>query len=300
LYFIDVYDSAGTLQFSVEGWPPNLGSGNNPSDLFEGTENVISNPQFVEILFDVDPATDTFTYNVTGNESVEIAPDWFIETSGTGTVTLERVAVQETDVPSQPPYALQISSTGVTSIKLRQRITSSPRIFYSSFVSGYFLARGVGATLTVACSMDYTDSQGNVYPIIGQSNTDSAGAFTEFTGTEQILNDPPTPNTDTAPDGYVDFNIVFQPLVTVQITSVQAVEVQNESSSTQFLQLSVPRQEDYLFHYYKPQLINKPIPSYLVGWDFPLNPPQIVTGKQIAAKTGLMKTRFEPQQLVRL
>jgi len=41
----------------------------------------------------------------------------------------------------------------------------------------------------------------------------------------------------------------------------------------------VPRQIDHLFHYYKPLLAYKPIPSALIGWDFPTNPAQFgVTG----------------------
>ena len=40
------------------------------------------------------------------------------------------------------------------------------------------------------------------------------------------------------------------------------------------MQNSVNRQNDYLFHYYNPLLQYKPIESFLIGWDFPVNPAQ--------------------------
>src|SRR5690606_25362918 len=46
---------------------------------------------------------------------------------------------------------------------------------------------------------------------------------------------------------------------------------------------------DHLFHYYKPQLSYKPIPSYLVGWAFPLNPAQFsdISGHRIQPATAI-------------
>ena len=45
---------------------------------------------------------------------------------------------------------------------------------------------------------------------------------------------------------------------------------------------STPRQKDRLFQ--RPLLNFKPIPSYLIGWDFPLNPAQF--GVTVAASLG--------------
>jgi hypothetical protein len=81
-------------------------------------------------------------------------------------------------------------------------------------------------------------------------------------------------NIDSGSTGYVDIVITIPVGTHVQITSIQIVGVQNENSSSEFLQETTARQIDHLFHYYSPKLNFKAIQSLLVGWDFPLNPRQ--------------------------
>lgn len=287
LYFIEVYSSGAVLQFTRDGWPPNLNAGTNPIDTFEGTSNLLNNPQFVNILFDVDPTSSDYAFSVTGTDTLTlIAPDWYIVTTGTGTVTIKQVAldlvVEETPAPdenpasfpSNPPYALDINSTGVTAIALRQRLLGSPRLLFGEFLNGTFIARGVGANPIVNVGMTYQTTGGTEQTIIATSPTVETGLFTYFNNTIEI----PAESTTDAPTGYVDIDITLNPLEHVQITSAQIIGVQNANSSAPFLQQSVAQQENGLFHYYNPQLQFKPIPSLLTGWDFPLNPAQFSVG----------------------
>ena len=59
LYYIEVFSSANILQFTREAWPPGVASGLNPSTSFISSENVVSNPQFAEVLFAPAPAAAT-------------------------------------------------------------------------------------------------------------------------------------------------------------------------------------------------------------------------------------------------
>lgn len=299
LYYITVDSSSGVRQFTREAWPPNASGGNNPIDTFEGSENAISNPQFVEVLFTPDPTTGSFTYSASGsNMETVIAPGWSLITNGTGTVTVSQVAISDSSVPSNPPYVLDINSTGITGTILRQRLEASPRLFYGSFVSGYFLIEPQD-NLAVFATMDYVASAGSPATFrVAEGNATELNVYTAITGTVEIT---ATGSTGSAPTGYVDIDITIPAVRHVRISSVQIVEVENDASSTQFLQESTARQIDHLFHYYKPELIAKPIPSYLVGWDFPLNPAQFATAaNRVVAATaiGANKSKYVWDQTI--
>ena len=55
---------------------------------------------------------------------------------------------------------------------------------------------------------------------------------------------------------------------------MQLVGVDNADETVSYIEESPEREVDHLFHYFQPKLNFKPIPSLLVGWDFPLNPAQ--------------------------
>jgi len=75
------------------------------------------------------PYTLTHAYSVSGaNTETQIAPDWSIITNGTGTVTVTQIPVTDITMPTSAPFALRISSSGITSSYiLRQTISESPR-----------------------------------------------------------------------------------------------------------------------------------------------------------------------------
>lgn len=282
LYSISVASSTGVAQFSLSAQPPGVTPPLNPSDIFESTTNELGNTQFSAVLF---TPTSGYTYTVSGSDYVSsIAPDWDVVTSGTGTFTVKQVAVTEQGAPSSPPYALDIiGSAGLTKLWLRQRLTVSSRLLTSSFVSGTFVAQKAGAS-EVALTLNYAPSNSTGAAFIEiAAGTTTPGGFATISGVAAITIN----NVDNAPSGYVDIYIDIPIAQEVQISSVQVVGVQNASSSTPFLEESNARQLDHLFHYYKDPLLAKPISSYLVGWDFPLNPAQISSTVTAASNANI-------------
>lgn len=247
-YYIEVYSAAppisnSALQFTRENWPPNTSGGNNPSDFFEGGGNQISNPQFVEVNFVPDTGATTYTFSVTGAQSTLIAPDWYIDTNGTGTVIVEQIDDVDVSATSNPPYALYIDSTGVTSVTLRQRILHSPRLFSTNFVCGSIQAASEDAS-PITLNMSFIVSSGGAPIEFFSDQTTADGTFTTLTGTKQITN----LNSDPSDTGYVDITIEVPPARKVQITSIQIVQVENNQSLIPFIQESTPRQIDHLYH----------------------------------------------------
>lgn len=270
LYYVTVESSAGVTQFTREAVPyvAATATGVESSEV----NNAISNPQFVETFqYDNGP----ITYNVTGSSTVtSIAPDWVMITTGTGTVTVTRLNNLGSGVDSDPPYALKIESTGISAdIQIRQRINNSPRLFANQNVSAY-----ASVSVTSASSIDfvlnYTPSTGTSIELINATVPAGVGFYPVATNVPI----DGTINTDNADNGYVDIIAVIPALSVVAITSIQVSSTGDADTILGFSQISSPRQVDQLFHYYNPLLQYKPIPSYLVGWDFPLNPKQFNSG----------------------
>lgn len=271
-YFIQVFSSTNILQFTRSNWPFGIASGGEGGGGNAGSAqsaNIISNPQFAEVLFN--PATGT-TVNVTGTTTTPIAPDWNIITTGTGSITVNQIAIIDSLAPGEPAYALDISSASVDSIILSQRITDSPRILEGIFASGTFIGKGIGLTSSAIITMNYVPSLGVTTPIV--VGTIAAGSFSPaIIGTTATI----IPQTNTNPPsatGYVDIQFVIPPGSHIQISCIQLVGVATAAIQVAYIQESVPRQIDHLFHYYKSELAYIPVPSWLVGWDFPLNPMQ--------------------------
>ena len=274
LYFVQVYAanppiSDGSLQLTREAWPPGLTNSTNPIELFQDSTNELANPQFVQVNF---TGLTSFVYNVSGAATVtSIAPGWDIVTNDSGTVTVTQIALAVNPLDSNPPYALDINSTGITSLILRQRLYHSPRLLANGFISGYMTAASLdGASHALSMFIQYsTDTALQVFNYFTTNDT-------TFTAPPVNARTIPTPtiSVDTAVLGYTDVYIVIPPLAHLQISSLQLLGVQNITSTSEFIQESSERQVDHLFHYYNPKLEFKPIPSLLVGWDFALNPAQ--------------------------
>ncbi len=280
LYYIEVYNSGGVLQFTREAWPPNVPQMEQSSN-FEDSANQVSNSQFTEVNFIPDPISGVAVFNVSGTSTINIAPDWDIITSGSGTVTVKQVPTANTAIPTNPPYLIDILTAGISgTVQLRQRLTNTNNLFYGNYVSAFFVAAGIGASKSVLMSISYVPSSGSSYTFI-TDYTNADGSFKEFMGTLALDG---TPNTDLPATGYIDVIIEFPALVEVQVSSVQLASVQDEAAELAYLQESVPRQKDHLFHYYEPKLKFKPINSLLVGWNFPFNPAQI-NGTSVTANT---------------
>lgn len=294
-YFIQVYASAapvgdGSLQFTRDNWPPNIQDNPSPTDSFEATFNEISNTQFAKISFS--PSTGV-TYSVTGTDTVNpIAPNWDLVTTGSGTVTVSQVDVVDATAPSNPAFAIDISSSGasLTSIKLRQRLYNSPRLLAGDYASTNIVANSQSGS-AVNIVINYVSSNGTTIELLNESTTSTG--FSTLSNSESVLIN--TVNPDPGSTGYVDFEIVLPLLSHVQLTCVQMVGVQNITSSVQYLQQTTEQET------LKYQLEYKQNPSFLVGWDFPFNPAQFATGasRAVAATAiGANKSKYAWDQTI--
>ena len=280
LYYVVVTAADGTVIFTRGALPANMqapssGSGGTVAAL---SENAISNPQFVEVNFQ--PAQSPgLMIPVTGTMTSSVIPDWDIVTTGTGSVTVIQLPVIDGATPTNPPYALDIASTGITTIVLQQTLKASPTIFWGSQVSFSFVGYKTGGG-SAACTAIYQPSNGMAYT---QAVTITGATYVEYFVNFSVIG---TENTDGAPAGNVTIQLSIPPSTELRLTSFQLVISPSASANPAYLQESTARQQDHLFHYWQPKLNFKPIPSYTIGWDFGFNPCQEL-GTTVSAASGL-------------
>lgn len=269
-YYIKVLDSNGGEQWDIPNVPGVQSSDQPFGTGFNITENVISNSQFTDVNFSTQAtASSPVVFPTTGtNTATEIAPDWSVITTGSGSFSVWQVTVNDDTAPGNPTYALGILSSGYTQpIQLRQRLFA-PRIFSKEYVSGTFIAETIGSQYTL--SMNYTPSITGIIQQICSGITATAG-FTEISNPTPILITDPGSGT-----GYIDITIVIPVNASVILSCVQLCAT-NNSLPVEYLQQTPAEEADRLFHYFQPQLNFKPTSSYLTGWDFTLNPKQLGT-----------------------
>jgi hypothetical protein len=230
------------------------------------TGNQIANPQFVNVNFN----SPFVLSSVTNPPPIEIAPGWFLILQGTGSITLNQVALNNSNEnPTNAPYALRltISGTWSTTPILRQRFQQNGMLWANKYVAGSITALINGSAQPITARL--VDSNGTT---LGSIMNPTVGAsWAEYLGNVLL---PATTNPNTPPAAYIDYQILLPQVVDIYLTSIQ-VTVSNLAQNYTYEQDSVDRQIDHLFHYYQPKLNYKPINSYLVGWDFPKNPGQL-------------------------
>lgn len=275
LYYVAVFNSLGVEQFTREGWPfIGSGTGGGGGDGVSSNGNLLSNPQFVDVSFD---QTLGISYSYTGAGSIDlaIAPDWVLSIThaGIGTILVNRLPIAgNANILTNPPYALQINpGANITSLILKQRMYHNPGIWTSANANlpqyiASFMLLGPGSQAT----MRYAPSVGAPVELLTGNNI---SAEYDSYATTVLLN--PSANTDTSLTGYVDIQVVLSATAVTQITSLQILSLDTLVDEIGYSQVPVNRQIDHLFNYYNAQLQYKPIPSYLVGWDFGLNPGQL-------------------------
>jgi len=290
LYYVVARDSDGVEQFSREAWP-NIGSGDDPTEDGAPIQNQLSNPQFTQVFLNENQST-VYTVSAATNQVFSFAPDWDFVISGTGTVTVQRIALAGNDnVATSPPYVLDVSlSGGITSCLLRQRLNVNSGLWASTanepiFLSGTLVARNEVAG-TTGIQMFYAESTGGLPVVIIDGSFDNSG-YQVITGvTDAAI--PASTNTDTGTDGYIDIYLSFNPSSHVRISSIQVVPTLN-AAGADFLQYdlnSSNREQAFMGDYYIPRLNSRPPASLLTAWDFPLNPFQFAASGNIAATAG--------------
>ena len=304
LYYIAVFNADGVEQFTREAWP-NLAIEEQITLENSNFSNQISNPQFANVLFNATTGL-TLSYTGSGTSVVNIAPGWTLTVgyTGTSTVTVAQLAIEgsySVDYPNNAPFALSITGgANIGSISLTQKINNDPAMWAPSgpnFATNGWVSTNVtlapGTILGTSSAINYVPSSG-APTILMPTQSNGFALPTEYNNVVQL---PVSTSTDTGATGYVNIVINIPPTGTTTFTGIQVVGV-NNNTPIAYAQDTVARQTDFLFHYYNPQLQYKPIPSYLVGWDFPLNPAQFLGASVAAQAVGANKSYYAWDQTI--
>lgn len=272
LYYIVVVNALGVVQFTREAWP------NVTLDQVAGASesistNQLSNSQFSLTNFGTGQNGQVIGFAGNVTNLYQIAPGWTLSVTHTdaGNITVTRTSLAgSNNYPTNPPYWLTITpGANITALTLYQRI-KDPGIWSETsnggdgWVSGAIVL-GAGSGL----EMRYTPSTGTFTSILNASNLTLLPAT--FSNTVQL---PPSNNTSTADSGYIDVMLVLPTGALTTFSSVQLVSTNVNLGNVPYVQDSPERQQSYLWNAYLPGTLAKATKSFLIGWDFPLNPAQ--------------------------
>lgn len=280
---LDLYYIVCRNEDSVEQWTrealPNLTQDSNPTNDDSNVSNQLSNPQFSRTFLN-DNNTVTYTVSVADQQEFEFAPDWTFVISGTGTVTVTLVPLSGSagQITSAPYYVKVATDLGISECLLRQRMNNnsglwSSTAFQNIFIAGTFVARSEIAG-TPELGLYYLD-QASGTPLLIVAAALTTGNFIEYiAGTATAV--PASTNPATGFDAYVDIYLSFPSSSSISVTSIQVTPNISdiEPDLLTYESQSSNREQALMGDYYIPRLEQKPIPSLLVGWDFPLNPAQ--------------------------
>lgn len=294
LYYVRVTNFAGVPQFTRQAQPYISSGSDSPSSNL--LENEISNPQFAEILFN---SPTTFSFNAVANEVISIAPGWdlVVSSPGVGSVTLTQITpAGSANIVTNPGTLLNISSSSLSKLQLRQRIFGSPNLWGSGNLASSFIAKTYSGT-SPELKMYYSQSNGTVVDqLLVSASLPSSGDYESFPDSKFI---PESDSTEEFPDAYIDIYFDIPLSIQIDISSVMLSFTDNEVvEDIIYEQDSLDRQVDHLFHYYNPRLQYKPIPSYTVGWDFMYNPCQELGTVIAATALGANKSRYIADQTI--
>lgn len=298
VYRLEVRDGPtqnDALIYLVENYKPGSSVGPTPGSAVTNTTNQITNPQFATLNF-------SGTLTITSATTTEIAPGWSIVTTGPGT-SLEVSQVTYTgdsytpDNASNASTGLRLVNNGFTNVQLRQRFDGNGAL-WTGADSTSDLGPGVAVAYT-ASSADNANLEARLEFSNGVQDTsifiDSLEASnSDHTGSSIILK---STNTDQPSSAWTDFVLKFTANTAVEITSVQLIG-QKLVQEMPYLQTTPERQVDEEFNYYKDPLEYKPIPSYLVAWDFPLNPAQLFGDTVSVGAIGANKSSYVWDQTI--
>lgn len=265
------------LIYAINNFIPDNGGGTSNSS--SSQENQITNPQFINVDFTIQPSVDAVnkSLSIKTAGTYQIGPDWFLTLTGSGTATVSQIIYsgdQNTTSDPTPPYSLKINTNGWTTAVLYQRFNDVGAIWSNTFISMSILARSDNDVASPVTLNYAPSSPGTLVPIT--SAPLSTGAFQIVQG---VIALPTSTNTTLNNLAYVDMQIVIAPTGVIELSDVQVMG-QNSLLPTNFVVApdeTPARQLDHEFHYYANSLITQPKDSLLTGWNFPLNPFQFKT-----------------------
>lgn len=269
LYYIRVTSSEGVEQFTREAQPYVQTQGND--EILSVITNEISNPQFIEVLFDTASGAYTYNVNTVTDSVISIAPDWdlIVSAPAAGTVTVTQLKPSGSlNVVTNPGTLLTISSAGLTKLQLRQRLLGSPNLWGSGYLSASFVAKTYSGT-AVTLNMFYSQSNGTVVDqLLVAASLPASGAYSSFPGTALI---PASNSTQTFPSAYIDIYFDIPLSIQIDITSVMVAFTGATSiNNIAYDQESLARQIDHLYHYAYPIVPVGTIIDFF-GFDTPLH-----------------------------
>jgi hypothetical protein len=277
------------LIYLVENYQPGSG-GSTPIDTVAfDTDNEITNPQFSLLNVRV-----PYSLTATNPPAIEVAPGWFLNLTGTGTVAIDRVSLNDTLANiTNTPYALRItlSGTWTGTPYLSQRFDQNGMLWSNKYVSNSVTARVEGAPQSISGVL--YDSNGTLLTTV-LASVPIDDTFNEYTGYGLV---PATTNPDLPPAAWVEYRLLLPTAIDIYVSSFQIKSSALPIAFT-FEQDTIERGVDHTFHYYKPQLEYKPIPSYAIGWDFPFNPSQLYGTTITATALGANKSRYIADQTI--
>jgi hypothetical protein len=227
------------LIYEVNNYVPGSG-GSTPVDTVAFTSsNQVTNPQFSLISLE-NPVTITGT----NPDPIELAPGWTLLLAGTGSVTISRVALNNSNInPSNAPYALRLTMNGWTadSVILRQRLEQNGMLWANQFVSTTVTTRLEGSPQSIFATLVDSNNAvlGTVLPI-----TPINEAWNEYTGYAEL---PAPTNPNTPPAAYIDYKLHLPSNIDIYLTSFQLV-VQDLPIEPSFEQDSINRQIDHTYN----------------------------------------------------
>ncbi len=300
LYYVEIFNSRMVPQFTREAWPNEAVEDNLIAGSLGNFVNMIDNPQFAFTNFA--PATSlTISSAGAGTQTVNFAPGWSITIvfTGVGSVVLTQNSIAGSAAyPSNPPYTLTVTpGLNVSGITVKQRLLHNPDIWSpqnAASLNGWVAVSILLAPAT-ALSIDYAPSAGPSEVILADNNI--TGLYEEFKNTVQLF---PATNTDLSTVGYVDIDIVLSPINVSTFSNVQIVQLERNIPNIPYEQEPVNRQLSNLFWYYN-NIINvaaRGQASYLVGWDFALNPTQFLGPTLAASAAGVNTSRYVWDQTI--
>lgn len=243
------------------------------SDPLITSENLITNPNFADILF-------TSPYTITSPGLYDIAPGWKLLLSGAGTITLNQgINDGASNIVGNPPYYLSINNSGF-SAQLIQTFSNNGAIFSGGAIAVSLTANVSSPSQNLTVS--YQPSPGGGSGFVINTFSISSSAFIAY---KHSVNVPLSTNTDTGQNAFTNILFSIPSTGTTQITNIQitgqSVNLSSGfdpvSNSPSFQELSYERIVDQEFNVYKNSLLTQPKENLLVGWTFALNPYQFTT-----------------------
>lgn len=275
------------LIYLIENYVPVNGSAGPtpPQPGNNTTDNLVTNPQFENVSFQVE------TLMTSATTPINFAPGWQIITTGTGIISIQQLTLAgDAGIETNPSYYISIANNGFNTVTLQQTFNKNGALWTGNAAAASITARATAPT-RISVQLKYSDNTTSM-PLLSRL---LETGWNTYRGAVDI---PASTNTTSGNNAFTNLNLSWEGNVTVLITSIQLVGQDVMDDTVTYAQIPIERQIDHEFHYYKPQLEYKPIPSYAIGWDFGFNPCQVLG--PMAGLSGLAanKSRYIADQTI--